>query len=67
MGNRQESMWYTLLVGAHTALRLLLMASFIHGAEGTTVGWATVSSICFELPDGLSNKTFVSFITEKEL
>lgn len=43
MGNRQESMWYTLLVGAHTALRLLLMVNSIHGAEGTTVDWATVS------------------------
>lgn len=48
MGNRQESTWYTLLVEAHTVLRLLLMVNSIHGAEGTTVDWAMVSSIYLE-------------------
>lgn len=48
MGNRQESTWSTLLVEAHTVLRLLLMANSIHGAEGTTVDWAMVSSIYLE-------------------
>lgn len=43
MGNKQESMWYILLVGAPTALRSPLTVNSTRGAEGTMVDWATVS------------------------
>lgn len=49
MVNRQESTWYKLRVGAHTALPSLLMENSTHGGEGTTVDWAMVRSISCEL------------------
>ena len=57
-------MWCTLLVGAHTALRLLLMANSIHGAEGTTVDWATVRSVCIKPLDWVLVIITFCFITE---